>query len=180
MALSAFATVDQVKEYLNLKVNDDDALLQRLLDAASGWMRSYLNRDLNLMDYSQRFNGTGTRSMLLPDYPVVAVTSLTVDSVTLSQGAYYVDGAVVTRTDGGTFPRGYGNVAVAWSAGYATVPAEVAQACIEVVAWRYKERDRVGQSQVATPMGQNISFQTSAVPSNVKALLDNWRKVVPV
>lgn len=177
--MEPFATVAQFRELMSIKHNEDDALIKRLLAAASGWIRSYLNRDINAAAYTDTMDGTGTRKLTLKQYPITGVDSVTVNGLALASSAFVARGASLARTDGYRWPEGYGNVVVSYTAGFAAFPDEVTQACLQLAAWRYRERTRMGESQIATPQGQNISFQTSAVPNDVKELLDNMRRVIP-
>lgn len=177
--MQPFATLSQAREFLGIQTQDEDALLTRLLKAASGWIRAYLNRDINAADYEDALDGSGNALMRLPNYPVISVTSVVVDGVTIPATSFVVRDGVLRRRDGGSWGRGIGNAVVNYRAGYEEIPDEVVQACLEVVAWRFRERSRIGQSQIATPQGQNITFQTSDVPQDVKTLLKNLRRVVP-
>jgi len=177
-----FATLTQVKDYLGLRSNDDDNLITRLCLSATDWMQTYLNRDLVPTTYASELrDGTGTSSLMLASFPITQVTSVLINGTALDLSKFIFDNYLLIRTDGGVFTRGLRNIAVSYTAGYLAVPDDMVQACVELVAWRYKEKERVGQSTVAfTSSGQNVTYQTADVPADVKTLLNNYRKVVPV
>jgi uncharacterized phiE125 gp8 family phage protein len=138
-----------VKAYAQVNGTTDDAVLQSMITAYSAAARSYCNRDLTSQDYSITRDGRGTTMMLLPQFPVTAVSSVIVDGRPISaQSAFglpgyrFTDKAIIL--DGFCFTRGFGNVQIAFTAGYAAVPDDIAQAVNEWVALRYKERDRIG------------------------------------
>lgn len=174
-----FTTLDDVKKYLNVTIPADDALLTQLISAASAWIRSYLNRDITQGTYTEVLDGTGSTRQMVGQYPVTAVTSLTVDGNAVDPSGVAMRGTLLIRTDGEVFPEGFANVAVNYTAGYASVPGDIAQNCTELVAWRYKERDRIGQASKTAGGQETVSYQTKDVPDDVKTSLNNWRKVVP-
>ena len=59
------------------------------------------------------------------------------------------------------------------------MPAEIEQACIEVIAIRYKERDRIGQVSKSIG-GETVSFSQKDFPDSVRTILNNYKKVVPM
>ena len=74
---------------------------------------------------------------------------LTIDGQAVPQassiGAHgYTFSATQLAVCGYKFCRGAQNVVVEYTAGYATAPPDIAQACIELVALRYRERTRIG------------------------------------
>ena len=54
------ATVEQVKGYLAIGSVVDDALLGRMLDAASGYIQTWINRTLERQSYSAQLDGNGS------------------------------------------------------------------------------------------------------------------------
>lgn len=177
-----FASVTQVKDYLGLRSGDDDNLLSRLCLAATDWMQTYLNRDIASVAYASELrDGTGTQSLMLANSPITAVSSVFINGTALDPSKFIFDNYLLIRTDGSVFTRGLRNISVSYTAGFIVVPDDIVQACVELVAWRYKEKERVGQSTVSfASSGQNVTYQTSDVPADVKTTLNNYRKVVPV
>ena len=55
---------------------------------------------------------------------------------------------------------------VTYTAGYAATPPEIAQACIELVCLRYKERDRIGQVS-KNLAGEVVAFSQKDMPADV-------------
>ena len=64
-------------------------------------------------------------------------------------------------------------------AGYATIPYDIRQACVELVSIRYKEKDRVGLTSKALA-GETTSYNVKDMPDHVKTILKQYRNVVPV
>ena len=81
-------------------------------------------------------------------------------------------------SSGTAFTRGAQNVTVQYTAGFAVTPPEIEQACIALVALRYKERDRIGQASKNVG-GETVSFQQKDMPADVATILDQYRNLVP-
>jgi hypothetical protein len=78
------------------------------------------------------------------------------------------------------FVRGTQNVIVSYTAGYSTTPPEIAQACIELVALRYRERTRVGEVSKALGGGETVSYSQKDMSAAVLTLLQQYRVVSPI
>jgi uncharacterized phiE125 gp8 family phage protein len=179
---TALATLAQVKEYIgNSADNTDDALLTRLITAVSELIERSSQRVFGQATYTETRNGTGGRFLVLNNRPVTAVSSLTINGITIPQStSFTVDGWVVEspwkvtlRGYSHRFDEGVQNVQITYTAGYATVPADVAQACCLMVGLFYKERDRMGISN-KTVGGENISFTKDDMPPSVMQTVRNY------
>jgi hypothetical protein len=116
-----------LKSWVKVTVDTDDPLLTRLVSAASAFIQTWLNRQIASASYTENRDGHGKRVMPLANYPVTAITGVTVDGVaippapdTLSPGYRLVNDQVALN--GYLFPRGYGNVQIIYTAGYASTP----------------------------------------------------------
>jgi len=185
MSASDFTTLDNVKGWLGLDPSQttDDALLTRLITAASGFIRTWCNRDFVSQSYIETRNGTGARMLALANTPITEVDSVSVDGAPIPAGGLQTPGFTFSATmlvlNGYRFTRGLANVQITYVAGYATVPDEIEQACIELVSFRYRERARIGVSSEAMAASTS-SYQVRDVPPSVATLLNLYKKVVPV
>lgn len=186
MATGDLTTLDNVKAWLSppLTSTADDALLSRLVTAASRFIETWLDRTIAAQDYTETRDSRGGARLFLRHRPVTAVAAVSVDGVAVppSSGAgaagFLFDDSSVSLA-GYAFTRGVGNVTVTYTAGYVATPPEIEQACIELVVTRYKERDRIGQ--VSKNLGgETVSFSQKDLPADVQTLLDQYRNVVPL
>lgn len=185
MAAGDLTALADVKAWLFTQTTPpatDDALLERLISAASQFIQTWCNRDFASQSYTEAWDGTGGRRMMFPNYPVTAVSSVAVSGITMPRGSITSAGYYFTSTalilNGYGFERGFANIEVAYTAGYPTIPPELAQACIELVGVRYRERDRIGMSSKAVG-GETTSFSLKDMPASVSTILNNYRKVIP-
>jgi hypothetical protein len=166
----------------------DDGILERLITAASAFIQTWLNRQIASQSYTETRDGHGKRVMPLANYPVTAITGVTVDGVaippapdTLSPGYRLVNDQVVLN--GYLFPRGFGNVQIHYTAGYASTPMDIEQACIELCALKYRARDRIGltsQAMGVAGSSQTTAYNTKDMTDEIKTLLQRYRKVAPI
>jgi hypothetical protein len=144
MSLGDLTSLANVKAWLSppLTSGTDDALLTRLISAASRFIMGYLDRPTLLSQpYAETRDGLGGRMLLLRQWPVTSVTSLTVDgnlippvSLTGSAAGWLLDGwdgwtagqPQALSLLGYAFPRGLQNVAIGYTAGYAVTGEEQA------------------------------------------------------
>lgn len=191
MAASDLTTLANVKGWLSppLTTTADDALLQRLITAASQFIQTWLGRQIAQQSYTDTRDGNGGRKLVFANAPVSAVASLTIDGIAIppapnpttagfvfSPTMLYLQGTIPgPARDIHVFSRGFQNVVVAYTAGYAATPPEIEQACIALVGLRYKERDRIGQVS-KNLAGEVVSFAQKDMPADVQTVLEQYRR----
>jgi hypothetical protein len=180
-------TLAAVKQWLALTTDTADALLTRLIDAASAFIQGPegIGYSVASQSYALVLDGHGGDVLALGGKPpLTAVASLVIDGVAIPLAALVTDSGYrfspsSVWVQGYLFTRGRGNVALTCTRGWAATPADLEQAAIELIAVRFKERDHIGQDS-ASMQGQNITFSTRDVPADVKRILESYKKVVPV
>lgn len=182
MSLCALA---DVKTYLGITDTNSDAVLTALVASASAMIESYCNRVFLSASYTETRNGTGGAKLLLLNAPVTAVSSLTVDGYAVPPApdaispGYLFDQQVLYIRPGaypGEFVRGIQNITVTYVAGYATVPPDVNQACVELIASKYAKRLRIDKKSETLGTAQTIGFDLSDMPLSVKTALGAYRR----
>jgi uncharacterized phiE125 gp8 family phage protein len=181
--MSDLTTIKAVKGYLGQTNPADDYILRDLITRESKNIKNWLNRDILSQTYTKTYNGTGGTVLVLSDYPVTAVSGVWINGNVIplapdfsSAGYMFDDFKIVLR--GYVFTKGLMNVKVAYAAGYSEVPDDIEQACIELVALSYRERDRVGLASKAIA-GETTSFIIKDMPESVKGILNQYKKVMP-
>jgi uncharacterized phiE125 gp8 family phage protein len=182
--MADLTTLASFKAYAGVAVTNDDAVLSSLITAYSAWVQQWMNRNILTQTYNETYNGRNHIAQMLPQWPVTAVSAVTIDGVsiparTTATGAgYFTDGEAVILA-GYSFSKGRANVTIGYTAGYATVPTELAQAVNELVSLRYKLRDKMEWSSKSLA-GETVSLVTKDMPESVRTILNTWRAVVPV
>jgi hypothetical protein len=175
-------TVEAVKNYLGINATADDPLLERLVGAASDYIAQYLNRSFGESQYTDTFDGNMGQVWMFRSYPVLSVQSVTVGTYTVpaapnAQEAGYRFDERRLVLQGYTFIKGMLNCSVAYTADFSN-NADIEQACIEVVANRYREKDRIGLVSKGLA-GETITFSQKDIPASARDVLRVYRKVVP-
>jgi uncharacterized phiE125 gp8 family phage protein len=184
--MADLTSVENVKEWLGLDQNTDDLLLSRLVSGVSAWVEQYIGRAITAANYDEYYTCRGESIIPLRHYPVTAITSVTVDGAALAASTgygisgYAVDGSLLVyqggafSTPGNTYFR---NVRVQYTAGHTTIPKDLEQAVIHLVALRYRERDRIGQKSKILA-GETVYFSVFDLPPDVKSILDNYKDLL--
>jgi Phage gp6-like head-tail connector protein len=183
----------------------DDALLTRLITAASQYIQTWLNRQIALQDWIEVCDGMGNPlgpgdvRYQFAAFPVTAMSLVVVDGLTIPPipisppappgvaavstfatqvGYLFTPTQLVIR--GYAVPRKAGCVTLQYTAGYAVTPPDLAQACIELVALRYRERSRIGEIARAIGGGETVSYSQKDMSDAIKTLIQQYRIVTPV
>jgi hypothetical protein len=189
MAFGDLTTLADVKAWLQTGQAafpaTDDALLTRLMTAASQYIQTWLNRPIALTDYLETRDGTGGHRLQFACFPVTAVSTLTIDDQSVpaapaTTAAGYSFSTTQLSVRGYRFNRGAQNITFAYTAGYSTTPSEVAQACIELVALRYRERTRIGEVSRSLGGAETVAYAQKDMSDAIKTLLQRYRLVSPI
>ena len=195
MAFGDLTTLADVKAWLQTGQDafpdTDDALLARLITAASRFIESWLGRQIASSDWQEVRDGTGGQRLAFANTPVSAVLSLSIDGIAIPPapapagigggfGAGYVFSPTELALRGYVFTRRAQNVIVTYTAGFVVTPPDIAQAAIELVSMRYRERTRIGEVSRALGGGETVTYSQHDMSDDVKALLAQYRVVAPV
>lgn len=182
--MADLTTLAAVKAYGSIAGTELDTLLGTLITRASAAIENFLQGSVLSAPYTETRNGTGGTAMLLAEYPVTAVSSLSIDGTTIPAAPAYGQPGwwLANRTlllAGYRFTRGRGNVLVSYTAGYASTPPDIEQACIETVMLALKRRDHIDVSSKSLA-GETISFITAELTPSAKQVLGAYRRVAPL
>ncbi len=196
--MAQFATVSQLKDWLTLGQTPfpptDDQMLIRLLVAGSSAIESYCGRPFDLGTYEEIIDGWSGAS--LPSLPLIVTPITTVVSLNIGGfdvppapdafgPGYFINRSQLTlRGWWGRFS--YRNrVVVRYTGGYAPIPDDIVQACIEIAARKYKERSRIGQRSASIGGAETVAYDTvmfavGRIASDIQATLNPYRQLAPL
>lgn len=179
--MSQLCNLGDVKSQLGITSNATDTVLSTLITNASAFIESYCNRVFALSPYTETRNGTGQDRMYCANGPIVSVSAVTVDTTAqvpapdaLSCGYVFDDDMIYLR--GGVFCRGVQNVVLSYTAGFAQVPFDVAQACIELVTLKFAKRDRIDKLSETLGTQQTQAYSMADMPQQVATTLSNFKR----
>ena len=191
MAFGDLTTLADVKAWLQTGQDPfpgtDDVLLARVITAASQFVQSWLNRQIAPSDWQEVRDGSGGQRLAFANFPVSAVLSLSIDGLEIppspaggGYGAGYVFNPTELALRGYVFTRRAQNVIVTYTAGSAATPPDIAQASIELVCQRYRERTRIGEVSRALGGGETVTYSQQDMSDDVRLLLSQYRLLAPV
>ena len=197
----SLCTTADVKEYMGITSSSLDALIASLITRMEAFIKRYTGRVFEAADYVEQYDadiGNGGILLLL-QYPVISVTTLwddpnrvfgddtivgTSDYVVYSvEGSIRLDDTQATlyqnaQAVGVGFQVGLQSVKVSYRAGYedGAIPADLTQACIELVAYKLTSRKGAAVG-VKTRRLADASFtyvQGVAMSEETKETLDSY------
>ncbi len=190
--MTLLTTLTDVKTYTGATDPSGDAAITALISNASAFIERFCNRTFGLASYTEVRNGNNRPRMMLNNSPITAVSSLSIDGYSIqvssgpTVGGYTFDNHSIYLRPGyingsgfrgyGEFTRGIQNVVIAYTAGFATVPSDVAQACIELIAFKMAKRNRIDKKNETLGAQQTIGFDTSDMPASVKTALVPYQR----
>ena len=161
----------------------DDNLLAELITAASRFIQAtYLGRFIAVQDYTETLNGIGGKTRIgVKNTPIISVSSVVINGKSVppspglrKSGFLWSDREIGLL--GYSFYRGFQNISLTYSAGYVSIPQDLVQVCIDLVALRYKERDRIGMTS-KTLDKQVIAYNTKDLTEPIRLVLNRYMRV---
>lgn len=148
------------KKYAN-KMDSDaegEALYQQYIDAAETIVADHLSFSPLSASYTHTFQGSGRSTIQLRAKPVTALASVTIDGVSRNAADFSLDDERLTDTTGSVFSR-HSTIVVAYTAGWATVPALIQMAVMEIASLlSLQAGENIGVSSTSFDGGNTRSF----------------------
>jgi hypothetical protein len=167
-------TLDAVKAWMDIKTDAADVLLQRLITSESRAIERAIQRPVLAQERTDFIQGYGSATIMPPATPIQSIERVLIDGVPVE---VHHDNLTIWPKGGGAWPRN-SRIQVTYTAGYDAVPYDLEQACIELVALHYKERDRIGHASKSVG-GETMSYIIDAMPPSVISLINPYIKVAP-
>lgn len=188
MAAGDLTTLANVRAALKVATTDtgDDAYITALVTRASSFIKRYCRREIldPGADVTEIHDGRGRSKIRLRDWPVITLTSVHEDSESLFPGStlvpstdYIVDKrlGVIVRPYGVAWLRYDQSVKVIYRPGYTTTPADVEQACIELVVGKWLRRRNEGVASKSLGDGSVAYFSASEITRDIARVLDLYK-----
>lgn len=183
--MTDLTTLASVKAFAGVTGTVDDDLISAMVTAYSQWVRSFTNRDFTAGTYDLWRSGRGSQVLLTPQFPITDVTLVEVDGQAIRRAAsfgtygYRFTDRTIVLDGGACFTRGVENIHIQYAAGYAQVPADIAQAVTELVTLRYKVRDKLDWTSKGLAQ-ETVSVNQRDMPESVRTILRQYQNPVPL
>lgn len=179
MATTDLCTLEEVKDYMGItgSASDVDDLFERLINNVTIAFHSYCGiHQFKAADYIEYLGGDGVSYIFLTNNPINTITYIAEDSDwDFAANTYYetddyaiMDDMVVLKNS--IFPKGLRNLKVSYNGGYATIPKDLNQACIEEVVRKYKKRTNVDLISKSTADGGFTKIQHGMLKDTIDVL----------
>ena len=186
-------TLDRAKLHAGLASRPDTSLSLGI-SVASVLFQKHCNRLFFSQAYTATMDGDGSQTLILPQYPVTALTSVTLIASDGTETPYdntyfrFKTNGIVRWAPATAymFPYGFQNVQVQYTAGFATLPAPVEEAMCNMIVFlldmqtvdTHLQSERLGE-YAATYMTKS-SGESDGWPDIVTTLLAKYRLRVVV
>lgn len=190
LAANALITLAEAKTHIGIEplVTTYDARIEGIINAASALIENYTKRKLTTNSYTEYFDGAGANKILLHQWPVTAITAVYIDADSnfdagsqISVDDYDLERDIMVIYHDRTFPRGYRNIRVDYTAGYGeaaadNIPHDLRWACSELVAWFYNSTSnkRVGILSKGK-LGESVAFE-QRIPQHIQMILEQYER----
>ena len=194
--MADLVTLEEYKDAENINTTKDDTRLSALIVSVSQLVKTYCANsiiDFYSTNKTETFNiDWNSHIVQLTESPIVEVSLVqerdfyqeSYTTLTTTAHEYFLDEKTdsIIRTNAGNtyknWPRGAGAVKVIYKAGYASTPADLKLAVIDLITYYHKDEHKQRQ----TIAGASIQNQTStsqrnnvAFPDHIKRVLDLYK-----
>jgi uncharacterized phiE125 gp8 family phage protein len=198
----ALTSLSTAKEYLGISGTSKDDLIRRLINASTEYIENYCKRRfISTTHTNEMYDGNNYSEIQLKNYPIVSVSSLQYrdsldysgggswESVNASDYYYEADTGRVYVVSGNLsfesgisqrgFNHGFRNWRVTYIAGYATIPYDLEEACLQLINYLYKNAKAKGVHSERLGEYAITWFQTGATSAikelGIDDILDAYR-----
>jgi hypothetical protein len=193
----ALETLSNIKAWLSITGNDQDAILTQIQDAVDQAITNYCDTEFTETTVTGELIDCRRSDILVPQfYPIISVQELLMGlGLDGSGGVALEETDYILRPDGiylktQIMPQGRGLAKISYHYGYATVPARVKMASTLAVEAFYRRRSRksLGLSS-RSKEGESQSYENysgawdklTGLPTDVVSMLGEYRDIsIPV
>jgi len=149
----ALTTLDNLKEVLGIVSDDDDSLLTNIINRSTDIIESYCDRRFKETTYAdEEYDGLGTSFLNLKNYPITALTAYdrNMGNVGDTDWDSLQDEFIKHLENEGQiyyqagFVKGVKNYRFSYTAGYATIPSDLEEACLELCSYIFNDKKNKG------------------------------------
>lgn len=173
----AFATAEDIATRIGRALDATEAAtVAMLLDLATGAIRAAARQHISLVeDDALTVRGIRGSTLLLPERPVMSVTSITLDATALATDTYYLEhGDTLNRAAGfGTYRDA---LVIVYTHGYAddAIPAVIKAVCVEAVIRAFVNPGSVMSERVGS---EQTTYAVQGTPAGLMLTADERRAV---
>ncbi len=183
-------TLAELKAFLGIAAEDtaDDTRLGELITSASAAIEAYCSRSFEVVAIEgELHDGDGTDELRVDVTPIVSVSAVSIDGQAVNVADLAIYHTMVAfksgeysarlRSSGGIFPVGRQNISISYSAGYAAVPRDIADACKFQVAFLMNTANKQGLISETNQVSQaTTSYVQGNLSPAVRSACSRYRR----
>jgi len=179
-----------LKAYLKITSGTYDAILQSIKDSTEQFVKDYCGRDFLVTAYTNDYyDGDGSSRLRTRQRPIISVDSIFCDPARLFGANTQIPTSAIINDQRSwnvgfielyiwRFLFGLKSVQLNYTAGYATIPADLAHAVKLICAREYLLQDKNLTGQVSQDVGdRKITMNLDSIPKNAVEILDRYRRI---
>ncbi len=168
---------------MGISGTDYDTVLTQLVSQISAFLENYLERKIEQASFTEYYDGDG-EDLFIKNYPIASSPAMVISYNSGTQNTpvwnvinpenysiYFEEGIIKYA-----FPTGERNIKVAYTGGYATVPADMELAAIQMIAKSFEQRKAQGKLQESLG-GASITWKPDMTEEQ-KIIFDKYRRVI--
>lgn len=174
----ALATVNDITNFLGIQSPTDRDLLEDLINNVSASIESYCDRKFLSRSFTEYHDGLNISRIYPYQYPITTISGIwedagwSWDSTTLiTSSNYRIDNSARFVVFNDYNPMiDEENIKIIYTAGYATIPYDIRQACIQEVVRLYKRRKSIDVSAISMADGSVNVLNDDLLPTTKRIL----------
>ena len=177
--MSTIVKKSELKDHLEIKGIGRDAKVASLVAGMNDFIDQYTGREWEQVAHTERYPGPGGRVLVLRNYPVTVVTTLTEDGQTIdptlsTEVELDKDRGIIYRT-GGVWVKSLERIySVTYTGGPSRVPLDLKLAALEMCAYLWRSSGGRREYTTGTVINK-LFFDTMTKLPGVHDLLDKHR-----
>ena len=149
--------------------------IARIIEQCQARIESECRRKFEPKTRVQTFNGPGADRVVLAEYPVIRVKSVTVSGMAVSEGGLVCDKECgILYCTSGVFTRGIQNVQVKYRYGYGTIPEELKEVLTKLAAREVIMRSPGEAEQHGLKSIRILNFSESYTTGLFSRQIEEW------
>ena len=175
-SITDLTSLSKLEDFIGDIPAANETFASRLITGVSRQIESYCKRKFgsHLVTSELHSHGGLTDSLVLRDYPVVSISEVKIGGTVQLAATYLLeaDDGLLRRRDGDAaiaWPRGTSNIQVTYTAGFATIPADLEQAATIQVAYAYAQ---------SKPGSNRLGLQSTDLQTAESFIVDDWHPQV--
>jgi hypothetical protein len=177
----ALTTLADNKTYMGITVNTYDAIIEMLRESTEQSVINYCETDFTLKTITNEVHDGINADVIVPKYfPIISIQKVMFDDLELGVDQYYYDNSGIILK-GIVTPFARGVIKVNYTAGFASVPADVKLCVYQAVKSEYQRRERKTEDiSSRSKEGESESFgsawdRKSGLPMQIVSKLQAYR-----